>query len=215
MERHQIYFSNTVLNQQEGQSSLYLYFKRAADLFLAIVMGLILLLPIILLLLTCGIYKDKRSGLNGDVFTMYKIKTMRGIIDEADIVQGDVNRITTLGKYLRAFGIDEWPQLWNIIKGEMSFIGPRALPAQYFRLIPPYFKSRYQIRPGITGLAQVKGRNTLSWKHKFIYDRFYVKHINLKLDLWILYLTFVTLIQPQNTNASRYKTMKRFTGLEG
>ena len=162
------------------------------------VIFLILLTPliIIIILLQFSVYGSKiffyqeRSGLNGRVFSLIKFRTM---IDKSDISGRqlpDKQRLTSSGKILRFLSLDELPNIINVVKGELSFVGPRPFPTSYFNLMNAEQKKRYSVRPGITGLAQIMGRNNLSWKSKITYDLKYIENINFFEDLIILFKTF-------------------------
>ena len=162
------------------------------------VIFLILLIPliIIIILLQFSVYGSKiffyqeRSGLNGRVFSLIKFRTM---IDKSDISGRqlpDKQRLTSSGKILRFLSLDELPNIINVVKGELSFVGPRPFPTSYFNLMNAEQKKRYSVRPGITGLAQIMGRNNLSWKSKITYDLKYIENINFFEDLIILFKTF-------------------------
>ena len=162
------------------------------------VIFLILLTPliIIIILLQFSVYGSKiffyqeRSGLNGRVFSLIKFRTM---IDKSDISGRqlpDKQRLTSSGKILRFLSLDELPNIINVVKGDLSFVGPRPFPTSYFNLMNAEQKKRYSVRPGITGLAQIMGRNNLSWKSKILYDLKYIENINFFEDLIILFKTF-------------------------
>ena len=162
------------------------------------VIFLILLTPliIIIILLQFSVYGSKiffyqeRSGLNGRVFSLIKFRTM---IDKSDISGKqlpDKQRLTSSGKILRFLSLDELPNIINVAKGDLSFVGPRPFPTSYFNLMNAEQKKRYSVRPGITGLAQIMGRNNLSWKSKILYDLKYIENINFFEDLIILFKTF-------------------------
>ena len=159
---------------------------------------LILLTPFIMIivLLQFSVYGSKilfyqeRSGLNGRVFSLIKFRTM---IDKSDISGRqlpDKQRLTSSGKILRFLSLDELPNIINVVKGDLSFVGPRPFPTSYFNLMNAEQKKRYSVRPGITGLAQIMGRNNLSWKSKITYDLKYIENINFFEDLIILFKTF-------------------------
>ena len=159
---------------------------------------LILLTPLIIkiILLQFSVYGSKilyyqeRSGLNGRVFSLIKFRTM---IDKSDISGRqlpDKQRLTSSGKILRFLSLDELPNIINVVKGDLSFVGPRPFPTSYFNLMNAEQKKRYSVRPGITGLAQIMGRNNLSWKSKITYDLKYIENINFFEDLIILFKTF-------------------------
>lgn len=175
-------------------------FKKVID-FLAAVLLILFLLPLLifvylLVYLNLGapvIFKQKRFGLNGEIFEIYKFKSMKNELDSSgNILQKD-ERVTPFGEFLRKTSIDELPQLWNIVKGDMSFIGPRPMIVEY----KPYFKgdefSRHDVRPGLSGLAQVSGRNFISWDEKFALDVEYTKKLSFWLDIKIFFKTFAVL----------------------
>jgi len=163
----------------------------------------ILLLPVFLIISLLIIIEDgypvffvqDRVGLNGKIFKMYKFRSFRKNADLSNIyTYSDDPRISKVGKFIRRFSIDELPQLINIIKGDMSFIGPRPnLPFQY-QTLNDIQRQRYLVKPGITGLAQINGRNKLKWEERIYYDLIYIKNYNILLDLYILYKTFFIVI---------------------
>lgn len=155
-----------------------------------------------------GIYKATRLGENSHPFVMYKLKTMR------DGEEVDLLRLTRLGVFCRRYSIDELPQLFNILKGEMSFIGPRPLPARYNKYITGEYRQRFDVKPGITGLAQVKGRNLLTWRKKFDFDLIYVKNFSFLQDLKIFLSTFFTVISAKGIDAGKDVTMEEFKGFD-
>ena len=175
-------------------------FKRLIDIVVAFTMLVILaplLLIIYLILLTEGenpIFSQERVGLHEKVFTLVKFKSMRTLKDEKGNLLPNHLRITLVGKFLRKTSLDELPQLFNVIKGDMSFIGPRPL----FELYLPYYKEeekiRHNVRPGITGLAQISGRHMLNWDAKLGYDVYYVKNLSFKLDCKIFFKTIVSIL---------------------
>lgn len=155
------------------------------------------------------LFKQQRPGTNGTIFTIYKFRTM-GITENANGTE--TNRITRIGKYLRKLSIDELPQLYNILKGDMSFIGPRPLLIEYLVLYSDEQKRRHEVRPGISGWAQVKGRNSISWDEKFHYDLEYVNKVSFLFDIKILALTLVALVKRSGIDNSEAQTMPLFTG---
>lgn len=155
-------------------------------------------------------FVQSRPGKDGKIFKMIKLKTMRDISnsDQTD----DRQRLTKAGIILRKFSIDELPELINVLNGDMSLIGPRPLLTKYLERYNPYQLQRHDVRPGITGLAQIKGRNSLKWNQKFRYDIFYVKKLSFKLDVYILTKTIANLIFPTNINSKNHATMEEFHG---
>ena len=159
-----------------------------------------------------GFFIQKRVGKNGKLFNLYKIKTMRKVIGvETTITLKNDVRITRSGKFFRDTKIDELPQLWNVLKGEMSLVGPRPLLMEYLPLYSPEQARRHEVKPGITGWAQVNGRNAISWEDKFQLDVWYVDHQSLLLDLKILFLTIKLVFQRHGISAAGEVTMPRFT----
>ncbi|MDT2719648.1 sugar transferase [Enterococcus gallinarum] len=178
---------------------MYIFFKRLFDILFSVV-GLIVAFPIILI---CSFlikvtsegpifFIQKRVGYNNKIFSIIKFRTMY-ITD--GIQETDESRLTSIGKILRMSSIDEIPQLINIIKGDMSFIGPRPLPVQYLEWYTEREKKRHSVRPGISGWAQVNGRNNLTWKEKFYFDVFYVEKISMRLDFLIICKTIAKVIK--------------------
>lgn len=195
------------------------YGKRLLDLLLA-GSALLLLWPVMLAVagvLWIGLkgkvlFRQQRPGLHGKPFTFYKFRTMTDERDANGTLLPDAQRLTRLGKLVRSTSLDELPQLLNVVKGDMSLVGPRPLLMEYLPLYTPEQARRHQVKPGITGWAQVNGRNALSWEEKFTFDVWYVQHASLRLDLKILYLTGKHLLQPRGINAPGSATMERFTG---
>lgn len=198
---------------------MYPTIKHSLDFCFAFVLGVALfplgLLVTLLIAIQNGgnpFFSQVRPGKEGHFFTIYKFKTMRDTKDEKGNLLPDVQRTTPLGKIIRKLSLDELPQLWNILKGEMSFVGPRPLLPEY---VPLYDKNqwrRHHVRPGITGWAQVNGRNTLSWKEKFAFDIAYVNQQSFGLDCKIIFKTMIKLFQPTDVNASTTLTMEPFDG---
>ncbi|WP_422445596.1 sugar transferase [Thermoanaerobacterium sp. DL9XJH110] len=193
--------------------------KRIFD-FSAALIGLFLLSPLMLVIavliwLTMGppiIFKQARPGLNGKLFTMYKFRTMTDVKDERGNLLPDEKRLTPLGNFLRHYSLDELPELWNVIKGDMSLVGPRPLLPEYLPLYTPEQARRHEVKPGITGWAQINGRNAITWEEKFKLDVWYVDNWNLWLDLKILWLTIVKVLHREGISAKGYATMPKFRG---
>ncbi len=162
-----------------------------ALLLLLIAWPIIILATIILRFVNGGssFFLQKRPGKNGKIFTIIKFKTMTDRKDTLGNLLPDAERITSVGRFLRSTSLDELPQLLNVLKGDMSFVGPRPLLPQYLPLYSDFQKQRHNVKPGITGWAQVNGRNAISWQQKFEYDVWYVDNVNLFLDIKILFLT--------------------------
>lgn len=193
--------------------------KRFADFVLSFV-GLLVLSPIILLLILLVSVKlgapvfftQPRPGLNGKPFRMVKFRTMTDARDRYGNLLPDAERLTRFGMFMRASSLDELPELWNVLKGEMSLVGPRPLLMEYLPLYNPDQARRHEVRPGITGWAQVNGRNALSWEEKFECDVWYVDHQSFALDMKILFMTLAGLFQRTGISHGGHATMPRFTG---
>jgi lipopolysaccharide/colanic/teichoic acid biosynthesis glycosyltransferase len=195
------------------------FLKRLLDSILSFV-GLLLLSPILLLVtLFLAIanngkpfFFQLRPGKNEKLFKIIKFKTMNDKKDAAGNLLDDKERLTAIGNFVRKTSLDEIPQLINVLKGDMSLIGPRPLLPEYLPLYSNEQKKRHLVKPGITGWAQVNGRNAISWQQKFEYDVWYVNHLSFKLDLQILLRTFKKVIQSKDINAGTTITMNRFKG---
>jgi undecaprenyl phosphate N,N'-diacetylbacillosamine 1-phosphate transferase len=185
---------------------------------LAAIVGLILLSPIFIILILILLidnkgkpfFYQKRAGKNGKVFKIIKIKTMNDKKDEHGEFLSFNERVTTLGKFIRKYSLDEIPQLFNIIKRDMSLIGPRPLHPEYLPLYDEEQAKRHDVMPGITGWAQINGRNTITWEQKFEYDVWYAKNQSFLLDLKILWLTFYKVIKKKDINNSESSNMPAF-----
>lgn len=193
--------------------------KRAFDLIVTIVVG-ILLLPIIavtafLVAINLGrpvLFCQQRPGLHAKPFIMVKFRSMRDVRDADGHLRPDNERLTGFGRFLRSTSLDELPSLWNVLTGEMSLVGPRPLLMEYLPLYSPEQARRHDVRPGITGWAQVNGRNSLSWDQKFAEDIWYVNHASIWLDLRILWMTVGKVLRRDGISAGGDVTMPRFTG---
>ena len=193
--------------------------KRLFDLLLSLVGLLVLALPLLLLwglvhykLGSPVLFRQIRPGLHGRPFMMVKFRTMT---DEREVygeLLPDAQRLSAFGRFLRASSLDELPELWNVLRGEMSLVGPRPLLMEYLPLYSPEQARRHEVRPGITGWAQVSGRNALSWEERFKLDVWYVDHRSLWLDLRIIWLTVRKVIMREGISAQGEATMSRFTG---
>jgi sugar transferase EpsL len=157
-------------------------------------------------------FKQMRGGLNGKPFVIWKFRTMRDTRDLMGNLLPDLDRLTRFGKFLRATSLDELPCLWNLLKGEISIVGPRPFIADYLPLYSKQQNRRHSVRPGITGWAQVNGRNALNWEEKFELDLWYVDNKSFFLDLKILCLTAMKVFARHGVSAKNHETMPRFTG---
>lgn len=158
------------------------------------------------------VFVQNRPGLNQKIFSIFKFKTMRDTRDADGKLLPDFERITPLGKTIRKLSLDELPQLWNVVLGEMSFVGPRPLLPEYLSLYSEEQNKRHQVKPGITGWAQVNGRNALSWQEKFKLDVYYRENQSFFMDLKILIKTVGKVILPKDINAGEQLTMEPFNG---
>ena len=194
-------------------------FKRIFDVLISLC-GLLIFLPIFLLLLPVLwisnngslFFTQTRPGLNGQLFNILKLKTMNDKRDELGRLLPDKERLTKVGNIIRSLSLDELPQFYNVLIGDMSFVGPRPLLSKYLPLYNAHQMRRHEVRPGITGWSQVNGRNTLEWKERLEQDVWYVEHLSLLLDLKIIFLTIIKVIKREGINASDALTMKPFKG---
>lgn len=195
------------------------FFKRLLD-FLVALLGFVLLSPVFILVMIGLFFVNqgkpfffqRRPGKDGAVFNIVKFKTMNEKRDHQGILLPDNQRLTKIGAFVRKTSLDEIPQLLNVIKGDMSLIGPRPLLVQYLPLYNDFQKKRHLVRPGITGWAQVNGRNAISWEQKFIYDIWYVENLNFFLDVKILFLTIKKVIISEGISQEGEVTMEAFKG---
>lgn len=193
--------------------------KRLFDIIISTLL-LVILSPVILILailvrFTLGspvLFKQVRPGLHGRPFTMYKFRTMTDARDEHGNLLPDERRLTKLGWFLRSTSLDELPELFNVLKGDMSLVGPRPLLMDYLPLYTPEQARRHEVRPGMTGWAQINGRNAISWEEKFEHDVWYVDNWSLWLDLKILWMTLIAVLRRDGISAQGHATMPRFTG---
>lgn len=193
--------------------------KRFFDLLMAGVVLLVLAFPMamvaLLVRLRLGrpvLFRQVRPGLHGKPFEMIKFRTMRDAVGTDGQLLPDSERLTPLGSFLRSTSLDELPELWNVLKGEMSMVGPRPLLLEYLPLYTPGQARRHEVRPGITGWAQINGRNALSWEEKFKLDVWYVDNRSFWLDLRILFLTIRKVVARDGISAAGEATIQRFTG---
>ena len=158
------------------------------------------------------LFRQVRPGLHGQPFTMLKFRTMTNARDAAGNLLPDADRLTPFGKFLRSTSLDELPELWNVLKGDMSLVGPRPLLMQYLDRYTPEQARRHEVKPGITGWAQVNGRNAISWEEKFALDVWYVDNQSLWLDIKILLLTVWKILKREGISRSGHATMDEFRG---
>ena len=196
------------------------FFKRLIDFSLALI-ALMIIWPILLLVIIWLHFANKgagvfftqdRPGKGGKIFKVIKFKTMTEEKDESGNLLPDNERITKIGSFVRSTSIDELPQLINVLKGDMALIGPRPLLPQYLSLYNDEQKRRHDVRPGITGWAQVNGRNTISWAEKFKLDVWYVDHVSLILDIRIIFKTVMNVLRRKDINQNENTTMEAFNG---
>ncbi len=193
--------------------------KRLIDIMVALLALLVLLLPLILLACLVAFkigrpifFSQIRPGLYGKPFCMIKFRTMNNELDSDGHLLPDAQRLSSFGRFLRASSLDELPELWNVIKGDMSLVGPRPLLMEYLPLYTEEQARRHEVRPGITGWAQVNGRNAISWEEKFKLDVWYVENQSFFLDVKILALTILKVIKRDGISAQGEVTMTKFTG---
>ncbi len=190
-------------------------FDRAFALCFVIILMPIYALVAILILLSMGspiLFRQQRPGEKEKIFSIYKFRTMTDEKDTNAKLLSDEQRLHGLGKFIRASSLDEIPQLFNVLKGEMSFVGPRPLLIEYLSLYSDEQKRRHDVKPGITGWAQINGRNSISWEEKFKYDCWYVDNQSFLLDIKILWLTFLKVIKRSDINSGTSVTMEKFKG---
>tara|TARA_B110000259_G_C13840391_1_gene332453 strand:+ start:115 stop:711 length:597 start_codon:yes stop_codon:yes gene_type:complete len=193
--------------------------KRVFDLFI-IFLSLPLILPIYLLVSIFVLinfnfpilFNQSRGGLNGETFYIFKFRTMTNKLDKDGMLLPDEIRLTKFGKFLRSSSLDELPSLWNVLKGDMSLVGPRPFFAQYLSLYSTDQARRHEVKPGITGWAQINGRNTISWEEKFDLDVWYVDNQSIWLDIKILCMTIKKVITRSGINQDGEVTTKNFKG---
>ena len=198
---------------------VYSLFKRCFDFMIALAILTLLLPPLFFVYLLVAsrlgypaLFRQKRPGYRGQPFLLLKFRTMTNARDARGSLLPDAQRLTPIGRWLRSTSIDELPALINILRGEMSFIGPRPLLMQYLPLYSPEQARRHDVKPGFSGWAQINGRNALSWEDKFCLDVWYVDHQNFWLDLRIFLLTILKVIRREGINADGDTTMSPFMG---
>lgn len=189
--------------------------KRAFDLVIALPLLVLAAVPMLVVAIAVRasmgspvLFRHRRVGRGGKPFILLKFRTMR----DGREGETDADRLTVLGRWLRALSLDELPQLWNVLAGDMSLVGPRPLLLQYLGRYSPEQARRHHVLPGITGLAQVEGRNAIAWEEKFRLDVWYVDHQSLALDLAILWRTIVTVLRGRGVSAEGHATMPEFMG---
>lgn len=198
---------------------LYCYIKRILDILIAL-LGLIILFPLftfvifIIKLESNGpvFFKQLRPGRNGRLFRIYKFRTMNEMKDKNGNLLPNEERLTKIGRFLRKLSLDELPELWNVMKDEMSLVGPRPLRVEYLDKYSPEQARRHEIKSGITGWAQVNGRNAITWEEKFKYDVWYVDHLSFSVDLKIILLTIKKVLFREDINKSEKISMEPFRG---
>ncbi|MFS4469288.1 sugar transferase [Maribacter sp. 2210JD10-5] len=196
-----------------------LFFKRFFD-FIAAFFGLLIFSPVLVILIILlslvnkgtPFFFQRRPGKNNEIFTIIKFKTMTDEVDEAGELLPDFERMTKVGNFVRKYSLDEIPQLVSVLKGDMSLIGPRPLLVKYLPLYSKEELRRHEVKPGITGWAQVNGRNSISWPEKFSLDVYYVDNLSFVLDVKIFILTVAKVFKSEGINSSDSKTMTTFTG---
>lgn len=195
--------------------------KRVLDFVLAFICLLFFFVPIGILSIVCLsefgrpiFFRQMRPGLHGKSFGMLKLRTMTNAVDEEGRLLADSERLTRVGRFLRSSSLDELPGLWNVLTGDMSLVGPRPLLVDYLPLYSAEQARRHQVRPGITGWAQINGRNALSWEEKFKLDVWYVDNRSIWLDLKILFLTVRKVLVRDGISAAGEATMSRFIGTQ-
>lgn len=205
---------------QDSKHGIYRRFiKRPIDFILSLI-AIIILSPVFLIVALLVraklgspiLFKQERPGLNEKIFTMYKFRTMTDERDDKGELLPNQVRLTKFGKILRSTSLDELPELFNIIKGDMSLIGPRPLLIEYLPLYNQPQRRRHDVRPGLSGLAQVNGRNAITWEEKFNYDVEYVERISFLLDIKLIVQTFLKVFKREGVNKSESVTMEKFRG---
>ena len=199
--------------------NMYHFVKRSFDI-LIVALGLIVLSPVLIvssvvILIQMGspvLFKQMRPGRNGEPFFMYKFRTMTNDKDELGNSLPDEQRLTRLGRFLRSTSLDELPELYNVLKSDMSLVGPRPLLMKYLERYTPDQARRHEVKPGITGWAQVNGRNAITWEEKFALDVWYVDNWSLWLDMKIIFITLVKVFKREGISAAGEATMTEFMG---
>ena len=197
-------------------------YKRLFDFVIASLLVILLSPVFVIVLLAVSIFlgqpvffRQQRPGLHGRAFLLYKFSTMTNDRDATGMLLPDDARLTRFGRLLRRLSLDELPQLYNVLKGDMSLVGPRPLLMEYLPLYTAEQSRRHDVRPGITGWAQVNGRNAIGWEEKFKLDVWYVDHQTFMLDMKILWLTLLKVLRPEGISQDGQATMSKFTGSRG
>jgi len=206
--------------QQSLKPSAYVSFIKPLTDFVISFLVFLVLSPVFIIVVLLLIFANSgkpfffqnRPGKGGKIFKVIKFKTMNDRRDKNGELLPDANRLTAIGSFIRKTSLDELPQMLNVIKGDMSIVGPRPLLTEYLPLYDSTQMTRHNVRPGITGWAQVNGRNTISWKQKFEYDVWYVNNISFALDFKILLLTVRNVIRSEGISSETSATMEKFTG---
>lgn len=200
---------------------MYKCVKRFFDIVSSLLAIIVLAVPMVILAVLIRVklggpvlFKQERPGKDGRIFTLIKFRTMTNACDENGELLPDEVRLTKFGIFLRSTSLDELPELFNILKGDMSVVGPRPLLVQYLPRYNEHQSRRHLVRPGLTGWAQVNGRNAISWEQKFDYDVEYVENVNLFLDIKIIFMTFVNVIKKDGISSETSATMEEFMGTE-
>jgi len=190
-------------------------FDKTLALFLIILFSPIYIIVSLLIFVKMGspiLFRQKRPGYKEKIFGIYKFRTMSNEKDENGELLPDEKRLIGIGKFIRSTSLDELPQLLNVLKGEMSFVGPRPLLVEYLSLYNEEQKRRHDVKPGITGWAQVNGRNAISWEQKFEYDVWYVENQSFSLDMKILWLTLLKVLKRSDISSNSHISMEKFKG---
>ncbi|MFX0140651.1 MAG: sugar transferase [Candidatus Hodarchaeota archaeon] len=199
--------------------NIQLQIKRWLDIILSLVMLIVSALPILFIAIMIKLtskgpvlFKQLRPGKESNLFLLYKFRTMNEQRNEQGDLLPDEKRLTRIGKFLRKISLDELPELWNVLKGNMSIVGPRPLLAEYINRYSLEQARRHEVKPGITGWAQVNGRNAITWEQKFEHDLWYVDHWNLYLDIKIIFMTIIKVIKGEGISQPGQATMEEFKG---
>jgi lipopolysaccharide/colanic/teichoic acid biosynthesis glycosyltransferase len=194
--------------------------KRISDILFAFILLIVALIPIFIIIILLYFkhgasevfFMQYRPGRNEKIFRLIKFKTMNNKCDASGNILPDAERLTSIGRFIRKTSLDELPQLINVLKGDMSLVGPRPLLVEYLPLYNEHQKRRHEVKPGITGWAQVNGRNAISWQEKFDLDVWYVDHCSFGLDMKILWLTILKVFKREGINQAGQATVEKFNG---